>query len=270
MRIPPRQPRVDDMQIMLACHRRSLRADVLCSMLVPSGKSPALILCSARFSRRVSMMARLSSGIQGQSGQPGRRLRSTLSTRLSAPHESLRACLLTAPCLFSLSKVRASISHSRTDAQINCPPYLDHFTSKPPQAPVLRNLPSRRLLTTTAPGSAATPYFIGSRNPAWFTPRPPAQHRPRSGPAAIQSVKRFASAGCDTLVKIWGFRRDDTQGVGRGGRARRPPGLDARRCVGAEHRPAALVTVEGELEGFVGVHERHDELGMNLCSKDRL
>ena len=29
-------------------------------------------------------------------------------------------------------------------------------------------------------------------------------------PAAPHSVKRFASAGCDNLVKIWGFR-DDTQ-----------------------------------------------------------
>ncbi|PIL30777.1 transporter [Ganoderma sinense ZZ0214-1] len=33
---------------------------------------------------------------------------------------------------------------------------------------------------------------------------------PGHAPAAIQSVKRFASAGCDNLVKIWGFR-DDTQ-----------------------------------------------------------
>ncbi|CCM02720.1 uncharacterized protein FIBRA_04827 [Fibroporia radiculosa] len=33
---------------------------------------------------------------------------------------------------------------------------------------------------------------------------------PGQPPAAPQSVKRFASAGCDNLVKIWGFR-DDTQ-----------------------------------------------------------
>ena len=33
---------------------------------------------------------------------------------------------------------------------------------------------------------------------------------PGQQPAAVQSVKRFASAGCDNLVKIWGFR-DDTQ-----------------------------------------------------------
>ena len=33
---------------------------------------------------------------------------------------------------------------------------------------------------------------------------------PGQAPAAVPSVKRFASAGCDNLVKIWGFR-DDTQ-----------------------------------------------------------
>ena len=33
---------------------------------------------------------------------------------------------------------------------------------------------------------------------------------PGQAPAAPPSVKRFASAGCDNLVRIWGFR-DDTQ-----------------------------------------------------------
>ncbi|EIW53003.1 vesicle budding-like protein [Trametes versicolor FP-101664 SS1] len=31
---------------------------------------------------------------------------------------------------------------------------------------------------------------------------------PGQQPAAVQSVKRFASAGCDNLVKLWGFRDD--------------------------------------------------------------
>ena len=30
---------------------------------------------------------------------------------------------------------------------------------------------------------------------------------------SVQSVKRFASAGCDNLVKIWGFREDSQQWV---------------------------------------------------------
>ena len=34
---------------------------------------------------------------------------------------------------------------------------------------------------------------------------------PGQVPAAPAGVKRFASAGCDNLVKIWGFR-EDTQG----------------------------------------------------------
>ncbi|TBU44827.1 protein transporter SEC13 [Dichomitus squalens] len=38
----------------------------------------------------------------------------------------------------------------------------------------------------------------------------PSNTVPGQAPAAVQSVKRFASAGCDNLVKIWGFR-DDTQ-----------------------------------------------------------
>ena len=38
----------------------------------------------------------------------------------------------------------------------------------------------------------------------------PSNTLPGQAPAAVQSVKRFASAGCDNLVKIWGFR-DDTQ-----------------------------------------------------------
>ena len=33
---------------------------------------------------------------------------------------------------------------------------------------------------------------------------------PGQASATVHSVKRFASAGCDNLVKIWGFR-DDTQ-----------------------------------------------------------
>ncbi|TFK79275.1 WD40 repeat-like protein [Polyporus arcularius HHB13444] len=38
----------------------------------------------------------------------------------------------------------------------------------------------------------------------------PSNTVPGQAPAAVQSVKRFASAGCDNLVKIRGFR-DDTQ-----------------------------------------------------------
>ncbi|KAI9065687.1 vesicle budding-like protein [Trametes coccinea BRFM310] len=36
----------------------------------------------------------------------------------------------------------------------------------------------------------------------------PSNTVPGQQPAAVQSVKRFASAGCDNLVKIWGFRED--------------------------------------------------------------
>ena len=38
----------------------------------------------------------------------------------------------------------------------------------------------------------------------------PSNTVPGQAPPAVQSVKRFATAGCDNLVKIWGFR-DDTQ-----------------------------------------------------------
>lgn len=42
-----------------------------------------------------------------------------------------------------------------------------------------------------------------------IAPQPTAS-LPGQPSAGLQSVKRFASAGCDNLVKIWGFR-DDTQ-----------------------------------------------------------
>lgn len=32
-------------------------------------------------------------------------------------------------------------------------------------------------------------------------------------PAQVQTVKRFASAGCDNLVKIWGYREDSQSWV---------------------------------------------------------
>lgn len=42
----------------------------------------------------------------------------------------------------------------------------------------------------------------------------PADGLPGQQPASsIQSVKRFASAGCDNLVKIWGLREDSQQWV---------------------------------------------------------
>jgi len=36
---------------------------------------------------------------------------------------------------------------------------------------------------------------------------------PGQAPATVQSVKRFASAGCDNLVKIWGYREDSQSWV---------------------------------------------------------
>ncbi|KAI0660114.1 vesicle budding-like protein [Cubamyces menziesii] len=36
----------------------------------------------------------------------------------------------------------------------------------------------------------------------------PSNTVPGQQPTAVQSVKRFASAGCDNLVKIWGFREE--------------------------------------------------------------
>jgi protein transport protein SEC13 len=39
-----------------------------------------------------------------------------------------------------------------------------------------------------------------------ITPQQPGA--PQANPQATTGVKRFASAGCDNLVKIWGFRED--------------------------------------------------------------
>jgi hypothetical protein len=51
----------------------------------------------------------------------------------------------------------------------------------------------------TQPGSLITP------QPNSVVPGQP--------PSAVQTVKRFASAGCDNLVKIWGYREDSQSWV---------------------------------------------------------
>lgn len=65
-------------------------------------------------------------------------------------------------------------------------------------------------------------HAIGSNAVSWapavqpgslIAPQPVDSIPGQQANGSVQNVKRFASAGCDNLVKIWGFREDSQQWV---------------------------------------------------------